>query len=897
VKIRWVEATNFRKFVGTVRVDGIGDGLNVLVGPNEMGKSTLMEAINGVVFQKANSQSKEVKSFNHSFNRTVPEVSLGFDLNDQSWTVRKRFAGSAGRAWLQSSDGRCYEGEAAEAELQRLLGFTIGGRSAEPGIWGTLWVRQGRSFGDPALDEHARRTLHDCLESQVGAVTGGVRGQRIPKAVEEALDTLVSAKDVPRGRYKIGCEELERTRPRIRELEAKRTKLFEEMERLASLKRDLRNLNEDWNEEENAQQIATARQECAEAERKVEEIKAVRSAVELAAEKARNAAAKARQRADLIAEINLIEMAVQKLRLRAEAAKEVKDQAAARLAAKEQALRNLGDRQRQLTEAERRLHRIRGVISLATEIDRYQAIVGQVQESQKEAEELGEELGRITATGPAIAQIDEAERELSAAKAALDAVATNVALAIDQRAIERVTINGKLLDTRDVTHSIVEDLVIGIAGIGEIAIRPQVKDREAVLHRVKRAEQALKHALAEAGADTPACARAAAGRRRELEHRLEALRKAIGRLTPGDKKRGLAPGTEVLKIRIKELRGRCDEEMRLLGLETLPDGAAVEGELSGMAAEAAKLADDLETANAELLPVKEAAEQARTAFEGMQRALAAENRDLQTKTEALTEGRRRVSDDLLATAAEELARAAGQSQDSLAQLKQKVGETIEEIDAQIRRLENAARNHQDELMRLRTEIAKSSATITAGEGDGVEEELENARAEEFRLDNEVENYKREVKVLRLLKETLRTAESEAKARYLAPVITRVEPYLRVLLPGTDLMLDEDLHIASLSRNGMLEEFTKLSEGTREQIAVLARLGFAELLLGQGRPATIILDDALVFSDDERIERMFDIMTRASERLQIILLTCRKRLFTRLGARMLIVESSDMTMAA
>jgi len=72
------------------------------------------------------------------------------------------------------------------------------------------------------------------------------------------------------------------------------------------------------------------------------------------------------------------------------------------------------------------------------------------------------------------------------------------------------------------------------------------------------------------------------------------------------------------------------------------------------------------------------------------------------------------------------------------------------------------------------------------------------------------------------------------------------------------------------------------QGTQEQIAVLTRLGFAELLLDQGRPATVILDDALVFPDDNRIEQMFDIMTRAARRMQIIILTCRKRLFTRLG---------------
>jgi uncharacterized protein YhaN len=74
----------------------------------------------------------------------------------------------------------------------------------------------------------------------------------------------------------------------------------------------------------------------------------------------------------------------------------------------------------------------------------------------------------------------------------------------------------------------------------------------------------------------------------------------------------------------------------------------------------------------------------------------------------------------------------------------------------------------------------------------------------------------------------------------------------MLLPTTDLVLDEDLHITGVRRNGLEEEFAKLSEGTQEQIAVLTRLGFAELLLDQGRPATVILDDALVFSDDDRI---------------------------------------------
>jgi uncharacterized protein YhaN len=214
--------------------------------------------------------------------------------------------------------------------------------------------------------------------------------------------------------------------------------------------------------------------------------------------------------------------------------------------------------------------------------------------------------------------------------------------------------------------------------------------------------------------------------------------------------------------------------------------------------------------------------------------------------------------------------------------------------AQIRRLENAARLYQVESSRLGMEIAKASGIITASEGDGIDEVVDTARIQQSRLNAQVKNYEQEVAVLELLRDTLRSAETEAKAQYLAPVITRVEPYLRMLLPATDLNLDEDLHITGVRRNGLEEEFARLSEGTQEQIAVLTRLGFAQLLLDQGRPATVILDDALVFSDDDRIERMFDIMTRAARQMQIIVLTCPKRLFTRLGIPMLRIEGDDAT---
>ena len=60
--------------------------------------------------------------------------------------------------------------------------------------------------------------------------------------------------------------------------------------------------------------------------------------------------------------------------------------------------------------------------------------------------------------------------------------------------------------------------------------------------------------------------------------------------------------------------------------------------------------------------------------------------------------------------------------------------------------------------------------------------------------------------------------------------------------------------------------------------MLTRLAFADLLLDRGGPVSLILDDPLVYSDDGRFELMTNILTTASERMQIILLTCRTKAF-------------------
>jgi uncharacterized protein YhaN len=57
------------------------------------------------------------------------------------------------------------------------------------------------------------------------------------------------------------------------------------------------------------------------------------------------------------------------------------------------------------------------------------------------------------------------------------------------------------------------------------------------------------------------------------------------------------------------------------------------------------------------------------------------------------------------------------------------------------------------------------------------------------------------------------------------------------------------------------------------MGLISRLAYADLLREAGRPTLIILDDALVHSDEERLALMKRVLFDAGTRHQILLFTC------------------------
>lgn len=171
-------------------------------GPNESGKSTLVEAAHRVLFLKAKTGGKVLQGMKSTLHTDPPKVTLCFEAQGQTWEVEKRFSGSSGQARLNRVGGQSWQGDEAETKLAELLG-TSGSVNKEKELsllWPHLWVWQGRSGEDPSdhATEH-RDALVQRLQSEgLAAVMQSDFDQRVKDRIAEAYEALFTATGKPK---------------------------------------------------------------------------------------------------------------------------------------------------------------------------------------------------------------------------------------------------------------------------------------------------------------------------------------------------------------------------------------------------------------------------------------------------------------------------------------------------------------------------------------------------------------------------------------------------------------------------------------------------------------------------------------------------------------------------
>ena len=237
-----------------------------------------------------------------------------------------------------------------------------------------------------------------------------------------------------------------------------------------------------------------------------------------------------------------------------------------------------------------------------------------------------------------------------------------------------------------------------------------------------------------------------------------------------------------------------------------------------------------------------------------------------------------------ATSDDELARAVDEAADQvtlLARAMQEAAQAAAAVDVDGTRLElRSARDRHALVTRARddahAELNQVKGQVEMAAGEGRQELYDAAVADLDDAERELQAVDRRARAARHLFTTLHRHRDSAHRAYVRPYTHALEALGRqVYGPDFGVTVDEDLSLSARTLAGATVPFGELSGGAKEQLGILARLAVARLVdPTQGVP--VVIDDALGYSDPQRLHQMGAVLGSAAEGaadVQVILLTC------------------------
>jgi len=845
MKIKAIRLKEVGRFSAPVALEGLSGGLDVLAGPNEFGKSTILKAVKAVLFDAHRSKHRKLEVL-RPYSGGAPLIEVDFDIDGTPWRVRKQFLSSPSAELRDLQSGSVTRGVDAETRLAELLG---GGSH-----FALLCVDQGTPLAALTPLETGGTALRGAVESEVESIAEGNAARFVAERVKTALTALVTSHNPPRpsGTFKAALEERDRLQRDRQEAERRLVAAQDRLDRLETLRARLGQLADTDAVQARETAAAEARRAFEEARDARDKCKAAEQIVascEQHAAALQSALATLDRRASDLAKVEVAAAQSGPLLVEAEA----RATAGAACVAERRKARD------EIKNALTALGHARRVLDVSERLERARA-------AQAERALLS---GALSANTAADKIVDAARREAASIgelQARLSAAAPRVSLSYLPGAAGRIKIDGRALADGE-TFAPTRAVTLDIDGVGTITIAPgqssDVAEDEADL--AARREQ-LAALLARAGASSLDDAERLLAERRDVEAKLseagaqlkasapegiERLQRMHADLTEQAASLGapVAVSQDDLEARAEELAETLGPAEQAFNDAAREERAAAEG-LAGLRARIAANAEQIEQLIAEL-GVIEARSSARAqklaAANEAQSALNAAVRDRAAWREKAPEDARFAALKLAAEAAESACRKAN-----------------EEL-ADMRRAESGLEGE------LKSDRADDVAARLA--------ELTDASAV---AEARCRDLQEEAAALQLLARELDAAATRTRDRFARPVIERLAPYLQLVLPQARLVLGDDLAPQALQRGAALEELARLSDGTQEQLALLVRLAFARLLADAGTPAPLILDDAMVYAGDERITRLFAALQHAAQSHQVLVLTCRERAFEGLG---------------
>ena len=870
MRLRSVRLKNYRG-VDDCTVAFPIQGVTIVEGDNEIGKTCIPEAVNLILGELDSSGKRAVKAVRPVHRDAGPEVEVEVTSGDYQFTYFKRWNRKPETTLeITAPQREQLTGREAHERVEAILNETL-----DQDLWKALTIEQGSELNLPGFGGSSLgRALDQAASSESEASD---RDDYLWDRICEERDRYWTSSGRVAQERKSLSDEVEAAQGTVTDLEGRLSAIEDDAEAIARLADEIERLDKRGDqlireEEELSVEWATVEK----LQTQVERCEVAHQGADVERERAAETfherqelvdkLEKQRQKLDgLEEEANEIAPAKAAFEKRHEEAGAALSEARKSLHAAEEALRHAeGDRDHRQKLIDRQL--------LSERLERVLA----AQEDLNAAEAA---LASAQVDGELVDLIDQANTVVVRAEAALSASAASVETSA--LAPVSVVIDGEEVELRPGTPQRTEvtnrwEMTVPnkvrlqvVAGAGS---RNLVDDLEV-------AQREHDRLCARGGVSSLADARRKAEERQDAERQrdraLETIKQDLRDLTPellAQKVEGLTRGIASYPADRPQSRPLPDslEDARRIALKAK----------SAFEEEQAKVGhyeeNEKDAGEARQRAQIDAAVSDRQIKEARGELLEAENR--------LAEARRERSDDELKDTLAIEQSNADAATTALRNIKAELAlQDPDSLEAKLNnahgakvRVQNELRKSQDHQLELRGRLK--------GHGEaGLHGKLNDARSDLEHLLREHEQTEARAEAARLLFETFEKRRKEAHQRYVAPFKERIEKLGRIVFgPTFEVDLDTDLRVARRTLEGITLDVDQLSTGAQEQLGVICRLACAAIVSPNGGGAPVVIDDALGWSDPSRLQTIGAAIAAAGRECQVIILTCTPGRYAHVG---------------
>jgi hypothetical protein len=862
MKLHRLVLTNYRGITHR-EIEFPDRGVVVVSGANEIGKSSMLEALDLLIEAKDRSSKKEVKQVKPTHADVGAEITAEISTGPYRFIYHKRFHKRCEtRLTVLTPRREQLTGDEAHERVLALLGETV-----DMELWRAQRVLQAAST--IAVDLSGCDALSRALDVAAGeaATLSGAEPLLIERIEAEYLRYFTPT-GRPTGEWAAATNRLRAADDEVARCAAAVAEVDDAVRSHATLSEDLARLDDE--REEATELLAAARtaahavavltQQLKQAEVVANAADATHAASVAALTERRRLRADTDERSAAITELGA---------LAAEAAEELAAATEVQEAAEAEA-----DQARWAVEtSQARLDAARRAVDQQSdrdEADRLSNRLAKIDAAQGELDGVDRELSGIALTDGSMRTIEAAASAVERAAGQVELAAATVELAAIADVEVRLAGEPVALQAGATwSSSVSAPTDIELPGLLTARVVPgsPATDTQA---KLEAAQEVLAMALAKARVSDIDSARLLDHRRRELTASRDRLHATLQALAGDDR-------VQEMRARLAEL---CD---RGSSAGEPSDSVAARAELDAAVAAHQRAIEDCETHRRVAVAAAKRLGEKATHATVLREKLTAAQAELTVACERLALGRATASDDDLAVKAQTDGEAARRATGLVAQLGGELARTAPDavaaaLDDAVRRSDALATRHDEVAEALREVTAQLKVYGTEGRKgqlDAAETEREHAEGEYIRVQERA-------RAAQLLRSVMARHRDATRQRYVDPFRNQVERLGRIVFGDSfEVDIDTELRICSRTLAGRTVPYESLSGGAKEQLGIVARLAGAALVAKEDS-VPVVIDDALGFTDAHRLTKMGAVFDAVGGDGQVIVLTCDTKRYASIG---------------